>query len=152
VPSSLTLAPLEVQLIGAVTAPACCSVKPAVLTEGQETTALAPERRTESVGKGSRYARAMCAASTPPAVPKRPPAYRSPPEVVSARRTLSSPEPSADQLLPSHLAMCSPTLPSSAVEKKPPAYRSLPDTASARTWSLIPGPNADQLLPPHLAT
>src|SRR5437899_3239453 len=60
------------------------------------------------------------------------------------------PEPSADQLLPSHLAMFVAALPP-AVVKAPPAYRSLPETASAYTLPFIPEPSAVQVLPSHLA-
>src|SRR5712671_6463505 len=60
------------------------------------------------------------------------------------------PEPSADQLLPSHLAMLVATMPP-AVVKAPPAYRLLPDTVSAYTQLSIPEPSAVQLVPFHLA-
>src|SRR5439155_683811 len=65
------------------------------------------------------------------------------------------PEPSADQLLPFHLAIPLAGLPP-AVAKTPPAYKSLPDTASADTTGPpgspppTPEPIADQLHPsPH---
>src|SRR5260221_13308662 len=93
----------------------------------------------------------------PPAAVNGPPAYKSPPNTASADTTgywtPPTPESSADQLIPSHLAMRLAALPP-AVAKKPPAYRSLPDTASANTEGLeplgtsaIPEPSADQLLP-----
>src|SRR6266567_1985753 len=93
----------------------------------------------------------------PPAVAKSPPAYRSLPDTASALTSQFIPEPSADQLLPSHLAMFV-AGPPPAVVKLPPAYRSLPETASACTRREksalsppIPEPSADQLLPFHLA-
>src|SRR6266511_3477658 len=100
----------------------------------------------------------MYADTVPPAVVKPPPAYRSLPDTTSADTEAKGlgppiPEPSADQLLPFHLAMFVATLPP-AVVKAPPAYRSLPDTASAYTKGLgppIPEPSAVQLLPFHLA-
>jgi hypothetical protein len=101
---------------------------------------------------------AMPLAAPPPAVVKEPPAYRSPPDTASACTAsaytqLLIPEPSADQLLPSHLAMFLAGLPP-AVVKLPPAYTSPPDTASAATSGSppIPEPSGDQLLPFHLAT
>src|ERR1039457_1173558 len=94
----------------------------------------------------------------PPAVVKPPPAQRSLPETASAYTSSFIPEPSADQLFPSHLAMLAAGLPP-AVEKSPPAYNVLPDIASASTDGPspsepapeIPEPRADQLLPFHLA-
>src|SRR5438094_1003138 len=98
----------------------------------------------------------MYADTFPPAILNPPPAYRSLPDTASAY-TLAEPklpppipEPSADQLLPSHLAMELATLPP-AVVKLPPAYTLLPDTASADTTLSIPEPNAVQLFPSHLA-
>src|SRR5207249_4921789 len=99
----------------------------------------------------------MLVAALPPAVVNPPPAYTSLPDTASADtkgplRPPLIPEPSADQLLPSHLAMSFAALPP-AERKSPPAYTSLPDTASADTEKLAtnPEPNADQLLPFHLA-
>src|SRR5213593_4207952 len=86
----------------------------------------------------------MPLAALPPAVVKSPPAYRSLPDTASAYTTLSIPEPSADQLLPFHLAIRLAALPP-AVVNPPPAYRSLPDTASAHTMAFIPEPSAVQL-------
>src|SRR6266568_2915852 len=86
----------------------------------------------------------------PPTVAKLPPAYRSLPDTASASTVLFIPEPRADQLLPSHLAMLLAALPP-AVVNCPPAYRLLPATASAATKPSIPEPSADQLLPFHLA-
>src|SRR6266566_2496025 len=84
-----------------------------------------------------------------------PPAYTSLPDTATAStpgtyKVLPIPEPSADQLLPSHLAMLLAALPP-AVVNCPPAYRLLPATASAATKPSIPEPSADQLLPFHLA-
>ena len=74
----------------------------------------------------------MLVAALPSAVVKVPPAYRSLPDTASAVTPPFNPEPSAVQLLPSHLAIqLAALLP--AVLNSPPAYRSLPDTASART-------------------
>src|SRR5206468_3441984 len=107
---------------------------------------------------------AMKLAVLPPALLNRPPAYTSLPDTASAY-TMGGywppwppqhiPEPSADQLLPFHLAMIFAPL-SPAVVNTPPAYTSPPDTASAyteralRSSSPIPEPSADQLLPFHL--
>src|SRR2546422_75000 len=92
-----------------------------------------------------------------PAVRNAPPAYKSLPDTASANTGPFIPESSADQLLPSHLAMwlayCPP-----ARANHPPAYTSLPDTTSAFTdGKYEPSPHspklsADQLLPFHLAT
>src|SRR6266511_2362917 len=97
----------------------------------------------------------MPLAALPPAVVNPPPAYTLLPETTSAntpglKPLASIPEPSADQLVPSHLAIPLAALPP-AIVKLPPAYTSLPDTASADTWAFIPEPSADQLLPSHLA-
>ena len=54
VPSSVTLAVFLVQLAGAASTPACSNAKLAVLANGQETITSAPERSTESAGRGSR--------------------------------------------------------------------------------------------------
>ena len=72
------------------------------------------------------------------------------PDTASEYTPLFIPEPSADQLLPFHLAMYFAELPP-AVVNKPAAYSSLPDSASAYTTRSIPEPSADQLLPSHLA-
>src|SRR5437870_4724280 len=98
----------------------------------------------------------MYADTFPPAVVNPPPAYRSLADTASARTSRFIPEPSAVQLLPSHLAMLLAAL-SLAVVKAPPAYTSLPDNASAATTAplgrspAIPEPSAVQLLPFHLA-
>src|SRR5438477_10254432 len=98
----------------------------------------------------------MSLAGLPPAVVNAPPTYRSPPDSANANTVLFMPEPSADQLLPFHLAMLVAALPP-ADAKKPPTYRSLPDTASAVTVGGVtptpptPKPSAAQLLPFHLA-
>src|SRR5438445_8719671 len=55
----------------------------------------------------------------PPAVKKLPPAYRLLPDTVSADTTPSIPDPSADQLVPFHLAMLVAEMPP-AVVKPPP--------------------------------
>src|SRR5439155_842745 len=95
-------------------------------------------------------------AAQTPAVVNKPPAYTSLPDTASAYTSVPAPkappipEPSADLLLPSHLAMLV-AAPPPAVVNPPPAYTSPPDTASARTSPSIPEPNADQLLPFHLA-
>src|SRR6266702_3312489 len=95
-------------------------------------------------------------AGPPPAVVKLPPAYTSLPDTASADTALFIPEPSADQLLPFHLAMELAALPP-AVVNSPPAYTLLPDTASADTLMGLPlppptpEPSADQMLPFHLA-
>src|SRR5437870_9699630 len=92
----------------------------------------------------------------PPAVVNWPPAYRSLPDTTKAptmgRKPEGSPmpEPSAVQLLPSHLAMELAALPP-AVLNLPPAYRSLPDTASANTAPRNPEPTAVKLSAHHLA-
>src|SRR5262252_6456818 len=65
-----------------------------------------------------------------------PPAYRSLPDTASAH-TPPKPEPSADQAVPSHLAMLLTGTPP-AVPNAPPADRSLPDTASAYTGLFMP--------------
>src|SRR6266487_4122423 len=84
-----------------------------------------------------------------------PPAYRSLPDTASPYTLLSIPEPRADQLLPSHLAMLAagmpPPVPENTFVNPPPTYRSLPDAASTCTGPSIPEPSADQLLPSHLA-
>src|SRR5438094_871923 len=71
------------------------------------------------------------------------------PDTASANTLLFIPAPSADQLLPSHLAMFVAALPP-AVVKKPPAYTSLPDTASANTSAERREPNASQPRTAHL--
>ena len=67
---------------------------------------------------------------------KPPPAYTLLPDTASAdtpvKRPMPITEPSAVQLLPSHLAMLVAALPL-AVVKAPAAYTLLPDTASAVT-------------------
>src|SRR5205823_9752504 len=98
---------------------------------------------------------ALFVAAVPPAVVKKPAAYKSLPDTASENTCGKSsplliPEPKADQLLPFHLAMLVAALPP-AVVKSPPAYRSLPDTASADTNWFIPEPKADQPMPSHLA-
>src|SRR5437667_6217154 len=99
----------------------------------------------------------MYADTLPPAVVNPPPAYRSLLDAASAYTFGGEnsspppiPDPSAPQLLPSHLAIRLAALPP-AVVKLPPAYRSLPDTASAYTLLFIPKPTALQLLPFLLA-
>src|ERR1044071_4155573 len=72
------------------------------------------------------------------------------PDTASACAVKLIPEPSALQLLPSHLGMKLAAIPP-AVVNEPPAYRSLPDTASASVMPLIPNPSALQPLPFHLA-
>src|SRR5260370_24466876 len=81
-----------------------------------------------------------------------PRSYRSLPDTASADTMLFIPVPSADQLLPSHLAMLLAALPP-ALLNPPPAYRSLPDTASAYTNELSPktDPDPAHLPPPHHA-
>src|SRR5436190_1947910 len=80
--------------------------------------------------------------SFPPAVVNWPPAYTLLPDTANASTRSFIPEPSADQLLPSHLAMSVAALPP-AVVKLPPANTLLPDTASADTegggWGRPPG-------------
>src|SRR6266704_268097 len=97
----------------------------------------------------------MYADTFPPAVVNPPPAYRSLPDTASAYTKLlppRTPEPSADQLLPFHLAMELAALPP-AVVKSPPAYTVLPDTASAYTEgpkvppAVVNAPPAYRLLP-----
>src|ERR1041385_6123788 len=93
----------------------------------------------------------MFVEAMPPAVLKWPPANRSAPEAARAYTSVPLiPAPSADQLVPSHLAM-SLAAPPPAVRKAPPAYRLGPDTASASTALSRPEPSADQLVPSHLA-
>src|ERR1035441_2443592 len=81
---------------------------------------------------------------------KSPPAYRSVPDTTSALTRAFIPEPKADQVLPSHLAIYLAEVPPAMV-KSPPAYRSLPDTARALTSLAIPDPMLDQTLPSHRA-
>src|SRR5262249_60711915 len=104
VPASMMLVVLGTQVAGVASVAACSNLKPGVSAEGQETFTSEPERRIESSGRGSRYARAMYADTFPPAVVNKPPAYKSVPDTASAFTSLFSPEPSADQLLPFHLA------------------------------------------------
>src|SRR5687767_2703265 len=102
----------------------------------------------------------MLLTAIPPAVAKLPPAYRSLPDTASeftGRAYSPTPDPSALQLLPFHLAMLVAAIPP-AVAKKPPAYRSLPGSTSASTSPITPPPPALldrtkvlQLLPFHLA-
>src|SRR5260370_32198937 len=97
----------------------------------------------------------MFEAALPPASVNPPPAYRSLPDTASANTVPPSPEPSADQLLPFHLAIRLAAL-QPAFVKSPPAYTSLPDTASADTLPMsppliIPEPSPHQLLPSHLS-
>src|SRR5438045_1626089 len=90
-----------------------------------------------------------------------PPAYRSAPDTAIAstpEKVPLTPEPSAVQLVPSHLAVLVAALPP-VVENLPPAYRVAPDIASAYTPTEVPcnpppspEPSAVQLLPSHLAT
>src|SRR5437016_5796822 len=97
----------------------------------------------------------MLVAALPPAVVNAPPAYTSLPDTASASTVQFIPEPSADQLLPSHLAMLLAALPPAVVNPSPALYTSLPSTANAYAWEsepAIPEPRADQLLPVHLAT
>src|SRR4051812_49016430 len=91
----------------------------------------------------------MLVAGLPPAVVKRPAAYRSRPDTASANTVVlasssggryKTPEPSALQVLPSHLAMFVAGLPP-AVVNPPPTYKLLPDTASAYTDD--PGSNPE---------
>src|ERR1043165_2421788 len=91
---------------------------------------------------------AMEFATLPPAVAKKPAAYRSPPDTASEYTTGESPlipESSAVHVFPFHLAMQLAGL-SPAFVNLPPAYKSPPDTASANTLLFIPEPNALQLL------
>src|ERR1051326_237690 len=60
------------------------------------------------------------------------------------------PEPNADQLFPSHLAMPLAAVPP-ASKNAPPTYRSLPETARTVTPISTPEPSADQVAPSHLA-
>src|SRR5437899_30044 len=100
----------------------------------------------------------MLVAALPPAVVKMPPAYRSLPDTASADTVPPIPDPSADQLLPSHLAMLVAALPP-AVVNTPPTYTLPPDTASASTPGPLPkgsppptpDPSAVQVIPSHLA-
>src|SRR6266516_5189106 len=68
VPSSVTLVIFVTQPVVATSVPACSNAKPTVSTDGQETITSGPERRTESAGRVSRYARAMYPDTFPPAV------------------------------------------------------------------------------------
>src|SRR5262249_30304358 len=85
------------------------------------------------------------------ALVKAPPTYRSLPDNASADTEPFSPEPSALQALPSHLAMELAATPP-AVPKRPPTYTSLPDTASASTEQPVPEHTAFQVQPSHCAT
>src|SRR5947208_1355170 len=84
VPSSVTLPVFVTQLAGVASVLACSNAKPAVSADGQETITSVLERSTESVGRVSRYARAVYPDTFPPAVVKSPPAYRSLPDTASA--------------------------------------------------------------------
>src|SRR4051794_6302041 len=82
-------------------------------------------------------------------VTNEPPAATVAPDTASELTVLPMPGPSADQVVPSHLAMRVAGLPP-AVVKAPPTYRSLPETASALAAPPSPVPKGDQLLPFHL--
>ena len=58
------------QVAGAASVAECSKVKSAVSADGQETITPLPERSTERVGRGRRYARAMYADTFLPAVVK----------------------------------------------------------------------------------
>src|SRR5437867_12686292 len=60
------------------------------------------------------------------------------------------PLPSADHVLPSHLAIAFALTPP-ALPNLRPAYRSVPIAARVSTPQSIPSPRADQVLPLHLA-
>src|SRR5438067_7790486 len=77
-------------------------------------------------------------ADTPPAEKKSPPTYTSLPLIaIASTKPPSTPLPSADQLLPSHLAMPFAGTPPAA-PKCPPAYTSLPLIAIVLTWAFVP--------------
>src|SRR2546422_11312392 len=91
----------------------------------------------------------MLVAARPPAVVNCPPAYTLLPDTASANTkreepTPPNPESSADQLLPSHLAIRLAALPP-AVVNTPPAYTSLPDTASANTTARTSRPDTEYI-------
>ena len=86
-----------------------------------------------------------------PAIAKPPPTNNPVAQGLTARTPPSVPEPNADQLLPSHLAMFAAGIPP-AVSNTPPAYKSVPRAARANTTDtngppLTPVPSADQALP-----
>src|SRR6476620_10203724 len=85
---------------------------------------------------------AMFFAGLPPAVPKKPPAYRFVPDTNNEYTSLLVPEPNAVHVLPFHFAMRLAVLPP-AVVNIPPAYTLVPDTASAHTMLFIPEPSGD---------
>src|SRR5258706_14992535 len=104
---------------------------------------------------GFTMALARLAETFPPAIVNWPPAYRSLPDTASAHtqgpyKPPPTPEPSAVQVLPFHLAMLVAALPP-AVVNSPPAYTSLPETASAYTVPFTSEPRLVQVLPFHLA-
>src|SRR5438552_13815847 len=96
----------------------------------------------------------------PPAFVHLPPAYRSLPEPASAYTPVPgtplpppTPEPSALQVLPSHLATLLDSRPAGTMKEQPP-YTSLPETASDNTDAYDPPnpePNALHALSFHLA-
>jgi hypothetical protein len=89
----------------------------------------------------------------PPKIVKVPAAYIFPLESAASAFTVPSPKPSptADQLVPFHIAILLAVEPPAAV-KDPPAYRfELEPQARALAPALRPGPSADQLVPFHLA-
>src|SRR5438034_472562 len=99
----------------------------------------------------------MLFAATPPANLKHPPAYRFVRDTASAYTAAyttvpSMPEPTADQLFPSHLAIILlPGAPPAVGKGYPPTYTSLPNTAIAVISPSIPGPSTSRLLPFHFA-
>src|SRR5438045_1470193 len=92
----------------------------------------------------------MYAHCFPPAAVKEPPAYNSLPETAKAFTILFIPEPSAIQLVPSHLAILARGVVPLA-EKAPPTIKSAPENFNALTWPFNPVPRLVQLFPFHLA-
>ena len=94
----------------------------------------------------------MLLAALPPAVVKSPPAYRSLPDTASADTPSPFiPEPSADQLLPFHLAMLVGRAAARRREIAPRIQVAARHRQRIHIAPFIPEPSADQLLPFHLA-
>jgi hypothetical protein len=128
---------------------------------GQALTPPAPGSQNETPGAPQPAGLAQRASRASPesrAFVNQPPAYSAGPSPVSiparTRMVLSVPPPSADQLLPSQLAMWPAGLPPASVNA-PAATRRGPrpssKAVSASTWKFIPIPSADQLVPFHFA-
>src|SRR5258707_1382585 len=117
---------------GGVSVPVCSNANPSVLVEGQEslnTPAWRAERPSERVGSGGKRGRATLGRDFPPASTTLPNTYPSCPffaDAASYATQQPTPDPSADQLLPSHLAIQAIGLPP-AVVKLPPVYTLLPE-------------------------